>query len=266
VEETGRRQVLCPLVQTGEGYRIDFEAMEAACDAGTRMLLLCHPHNPTGRAFTRGELEGLAALVRRHDLLVLSDEIHADLMLEHRTHIPFAMLGEDIAARTITLTSPSKAFNVAGLVLAVAVFGSPALREKFGQLTGHVRGGRSAFGLSATAAAWQEGEPWLEAVRAQLRANLAMLTTFVNSRWPRIRYVAPEATYLAWLDCRGLGLGEEPFQFFLREARVALSEGPSFGEDGQGFVRLNFATSPEILAEILRRMDDALVRAGKAWR
>jgi len=264
VAETGRRPVLCPLVQTADGYRIDFDALAAACDAGTRMLLLCHPHNPTGRAFTREELAGLATLVRRHQLIVLSDEIHADLMLDARAHIPFATLGDDIAARTITLTSPSKAFNLAGLVLAVAVFGSPALREQFGRLTGHVRGGRSAFGISATAAAWEAGEPWLAAVLAQLRANRETVSAFVRERWPAIRYTPPEATYLAWLDCRALALGEEPWRFFLREARVALSEGPSFGAEGEGFVRLNFATSPVILEEILTRMDRALATAGRS--
>jgi len=264
VEETGRRQVLCPLQPRPEGYGIDFNALEAACDAGTRMLLLCHPHNPTGRAFTREELEGLAALVRRHNLIVVSDEIHADLMLDARPHLPFAMLGEDIAARTITLTSPSKAFNIAGLCLAVAVFGSPALRQRFGRLPDHLRGGRSAFGMAATAAAWQAGDPWLDAVLAQLRANRATVAEFVATRWPLVRHTPPEATYLAWLDCRALALGEEPWRFFLREARVALSEGPNFGAEGEGFVRLNFATSPAILQEILERMDRALITAGKS--
>jgi cystathionine beta-lyase len=173
-------------------------------------------------------------------------------------------LGEDIAQRTITLTSPSKAFNLAGLVLAVAVFGSPALRAQFGRLTEHVRGGRSAFGISATAAAWEAGEPWLTAVKARLRANRDTVSAFVRVRWPALRYTPPEATYLAWLDCRALDLGEEPWRFFLREARVALSEGPSFGTEGEGFVRLNFATAPEILAEILERMDRALTIAGKS--
>ena len=264
VGETGRRQVLCPLQPGPRGYEIDFDALDAACDAGTRMLLLCHPHNPTGRAFTREELEGLAEVVRRHNLIVVSDEIHADLMLDERPHLPFAMLGEDIAARTITLTSPSKAFNIAGLCLAVAVFGSTALRQRFGRLPDHVRGGRSAFGMAATAAAWQAGEPWLMAVLEQLRANRATVAAFVAARWPQVKHTPPEATYLAWLDCRGLELGEEPWRSFLREARVALSEGPNFGVEGEGFVRLNFATSPTILQEILERMDRALLTAGKS--
>ena len=118
--------------------------------------------------------------------------------------------------------------------------------------------------MAATAAAWQAGDPWLDAVLAQLRANRATVAEFVATRWPLIRHTPPEATYLAWLDCRALALGEEPWRFFLREARVALSEGPNFGAEGEGFVRLNFATSPEILQEILARMDRALITAGKS--
>lgn len=258
VEETGRRQVLCPLMQTTAGYRMDLEAMARAVDARTRMLLLCHPHNPTGRAYTRTELEDLAELVLRHDLRVISDEIHADLMLDARPHIPFASLSPEIAARTLTLTSPSKPFNVAGLCLATAIFGSPVLAKAFSHLPAHVRGGRSALGMAAARAAWTEGDAWLAGMLTQLRANRDRVSSFVSARWPRVRYTQPEATYLAWLDCRDLGLDEEPQRHFLKHAKVALSEGLAFGEEGRGFVRLNFATAPEILDEILRRMDQSL--------
>lgn len=258
VRETGRRVDACPLVQGDRGYTIDFDALERAIRPDTRVLLLCHPHNPTGRAFTRAELEGLAALVRRHDLTVISDEIHADLMLDERTHIPFAALADDIAARTLTLTSPSKPFNIAGLCLAAAVFGSEALRQRFDRLPAHVRGGRSALGIAAAKAAWSDGQPWLESTLALLRANRATVAEHVRTHWPRIGHTPPEATYLAWLDCRALGLDMAPHRYFLERARVALGEGPAFGPPGEGFVRLNFATTPEILAEILRRMDVAL--------
>lgn len=258
VAETGRRADTCALAWTDEGYRIDFAALERSIDARTRILLLCHPHNPTGRAFTREELEGLAALVLRHDLRVISDEIHADLMLTPRTHIPFASLSPEIAARTLTLTSPSKPFNIAGLCLAAAVFGSPALAKAFARLPEHVRGGRSALGMAAARAAWTEGDAWLEGTLALLRRNRDRIAEFVASRWPGVRHVEPEATYLAWLDFRALDLGMEPQKFFLTQARVGLSEGPAFGEEGKGWVRLNFATSPEVLEEILLRMDRAL--------
>jgi cystathionine beta-lyase len=258
VAETGRRADTCALRWTDAGYRIDFETLERSIDARTRILLLCHPHNPTGRAFTREELEGLAALVLRHDLRVISDEIHADLMLTPRAHIPFASLSPEIAARTLTLTSPSKPFNIAGLCLAVGIFGSSALAQAFAKLPEHVRGGRSALGMAAARAAWTEGDAWLEGTLALLRRNRDRIVEFVATRWPGVRHVAPEATYLAWLDFRALGLDMEPQKFFLTQAKVGLSEGPAFGEEGKGWVRLNFATSPEVLEEILQRMDRAL--------
>ena len=258
VAETARRADTCALRWTQEGYRIDFDALERSVDARTRIFLLCHPHNPSGRAFTREELEGLAAFALRHDLRVISDEIHADLMLAPRAHIPFASLSPEIAARTLTLTSPSKPFNIAGLCLATAVFGSPTLAEAFAKLPEHVRGGRSALGMAAARAAWTEGDAWLEGTLALLRRNRDRIVEFVSTRWPGVQHVAPEATYLAWLDFRALELGLEPQKFFLDRARVGLSEGPAFGVEGKGWVRLNFATSPEVLEEILERMDRAL--------
>lgn len=258
VKETGRRAVIAPLVQGANGYGVDFDALASIIDPETKILLLCHPHNPTGRAYTRDELIGLAELVLKHDLLVISDEIHADLMLEARQHIPFASLSPEISPRTITLTSPSKPFNIAGLSLACAVFGSDALKQKFLTIPAHVRGGRSALGMAAARAAWTASDPWLTEVLLRLRSNRATVADFVRQRWPLIKHTPPEATYLAWLDCRGLKLDVEPYRFFLEHAKVALGEGPAFGEAGRGCVRLNFATAPTILHEMLLRMDKAL--------
>ena len=258
VAETKRRADICPLVQQPSGYQIDFDALRRKFDARTKLLLLCHPHNPTGRAYTRTELEGLAELVLQHDLIVVSDEIHADLMLDARTHIPFASLSTEIAARTITLTSPSKPFNIAGLCLAAAVFGSEELRRRFMSMPAHVRGGRSALGMVAAFAAWTTAQPWLDATLTQLRANRARVAQFVASHWPQVKHCPPEATFLAWLDFRPLKLGMEPQKFFLEQAKVALGDGPAFGAAGEGFVRLNFATSPAILEEVLARMNAAL--------
>ena len=259
VDETQRRRVLCPLVTGAARYEIDFDALDAAA-AQSRLLLLCHPHNPTGRAFTRGELAGIAEIALRHDLIVVSDEIHADLMLDARPHVPFASLGPEIAARTLTLTAASKAFNIAGLCLACAVFGSPALRKRFASLPNHVRGGRSTLGMTAAAAAWRDGDAWLQETVQILRKNRAALADHLAREWPAIHHFPPEATYLAWLDCRALGLDEEPHRYFLREAKVALGEGPSFGPPGAGFVRVNFATTPALLQAVLARMSAALAR------
>jgi cystathionine beta-lyase len=192
----------------------------------------------------------------------VADEIHADLMLDARPHLPFASLAPEIAARTITLTAASKAFNVAGLCLACAVFGSAALRARFATLPNHVRGGRSTMGMTAAAAAWRDGDSWLDETLSTLRTNRERLATHVAREWSAIRHFPPEATYLAWLDCRELALGEEPYRWFLREAKVALGEGPSFGPPGVGHVRINFATTPAILDEVLGRMRGALARRG----
>lgn len=257
VAETGRRQMLCELTPGAGGYEIDFDAFAAAA-ARCTLLLLCHPHNPTGRAFTREELERIAEIVLRHRLIVVSDEIHADLMLDARRHIPFASLDPELATRTITLTSASKAFNIAGLCLACAVFGSATLRTDFAALPRHVRGARSTLGMTAAAAAWRDGDAWLDETLATLRANRETLATRVARDWPAVRHFPPEATYLGWLDCRALGLDEEPYRWFLRQAKVALGEGPTYGPPGAGHVRLNFALPPAVLEEVLDRMSAAL--------
>ena len=256
--ETGRRAVLCPLVVGATHYEIDFDALQTAVDSGTRVLMLCNPHNPSGRAFTRDELSGLAAFALRHDLIVISDEIHAELMLNGERHIPIASLSPDIAARTVTLMSASKAFNIAGLCMAFAHFGSAALRERFEALPAHTRGGTNTLAIAAVEAAWSAGQPWLDEVIDYLRGNRDHVAAHCREHWPAVRHFAPQATYLAWLDMRALGLPGKPQEFFLKQARVALSDGRAFGEEGEGFVRLNFATSRVILDAVLARMDAAL--------
>ncbi len=258
--ETGRRAVLCPLVAGTTRYEIDFEALAASVDAGTRVLMLCNPHNPSGRAFGRDELTRLAALACRHNLTVISDEIHAELMLNGERHIPIASLSPEIAARTVTLMSASKAFNIAGLCMAFAHFGSRDLRERFQKLPPHTRGGTNTLAIAAVQAAWQAGQPWLDDVIAYLRANRDHVAAHCRAHWPAVRHFSPEATYLAWLDMRAVGLPGNPQEFFLKQARVALSDGRAFGADGEGFVRLNFATSRAILDAVLARMDEALAR------
>lgn len=258
--ETGRRAVLCPLVAGNTRYEIDFDALAASVDAGTRVLMICSPHNPSGRAFAREELSQLAALACRHDLTVISDEIHAELMLNGERHIPIASLSPEIAARTVTLMSASKAFNIAGLCMAFAHFGSRALRERFQKLPAHTRGGTNTLAIAAVQAAWQAGQPWLDDVIAYLRANRDHVAAHCRAHWPLVRHFPPEATYLAWLDMRALGLPGNPQEFLLKQARVALSDGRAFGAAGEGFVRLNFATSRAILDAVLARIDEALAR------
>ena len=258
VREMRRTLVENPLVVAEGGYTVDLEGLRRVIDERTRIILLCNPHNPTGRAFRREEIEGIAELALARDLLVVSDEIHGDLVFPGCRHIPFASLSPEIEARTITLTSASKAFNIAGLRCAVAIFGSAELRKRFMECPGHLRGGLGSLGIAATEVAWRHSQPWLDEVLAYLEANRELLAEFIASQLPGVRHFRPEATYLAWLDCREIGLEPSPYEFFLSRAKVALSDGAAFGSPGRGFVRLNFATSRQILREALGRMAEAL--------
>jgi cysteine-S-conjugate beta-lyase len=257
IKEHGRTLLANELRRGPEGYALDLDDLRAKAKQA-KLLLLCNPHNPTGRAFRREELEAIAAIACEHDLFVISDEIHADLVFTPHRHIPFASLGEDAASRTITLYAASKAFNIAGLRCAVAIFGTPELKKRFNQFPRHLRGGLNGPGILATEAAWTHGDPWLADVLAYLRANRDFVADFVKRELPGVVHHAPEATYLAWLDCRVLKLAPTPHEFFLKQARVALSEGPNFGEPGVGFVRLNFATSRAILVRALEQMAKSL--------
>jgi cystathionine beta-lyase len=258
VRATGRRLIENPLARGATGYEVDLDALRASIDPGTRLLLLCNPHNPTGRVFRRAELEGMAELALRHDLVVVTDEIHADLVFSGSRHIPFASLAPEVALRTVTLTAASKAFNIAGLRCGVAIFGSDARKRRFDALPRHVRGGVGLLGFEALRAAWRYAQPWLDEVLAYLEARRDQVARFVAQELPGVRLHAPEGTYLAWLDCGALGLQPSPHAFFLQRARVGLSDGPAFGAPGQGFVRINFATSRAILGEALERMAKAL--------
>jgi len=261
VRDTGRRLVENPLVAGASRFEIDSDGLRAAGDGRTRVLMLCNPHNPTGRVFARAELEALAELALAHDWIVVSDEIHSDLVYD-AGHVPFGSLGPEVAERTVTLTSATKAFNIPGLRCACAHFGSAPLRKRFDAEPMHLRGGLGLPGIYATIAAWREGQPWLEHVTAYLRANRDFVAGFVGERFPGAVHFPPEATYLAWVDFRPLELPASPFRFFYDEARVAISEGAAFGAVGEGFGRINFATSRAILERALEAMAAAVERCG----
>jgi cysteine-S-conjugate beta-lyase len=255
---TKRRLVLCPLVNSAHGYEIDFDHMRSQVDQTTRVLLLCNPHNPTGRSFTRKELEQLAEIALANDLTIISDEIHADLVFKPSAHIPIASLSNEVAEHTVTLMSASKAFNIAGICMAFAVFGGDNLRKKYSQVPRHLRGGVSALSIAAVTAALTEGQDWLDETLAYLQSNRDYLSAHARSNWSDTIHHSPEATYLAWFDFSAYKLSPDPYEFFLKHAKVALSNGARFGEPGQGFVRLNFATSRAILSDIVSRMDGAI--------
>lgn len=258
VANQGRRLDENPLAPSASGYVIDLDRLRRETDGRTRILLLCNPHNPTGRAFRRDELEPLAALALERGWWVVADEIHQDLVFSGHRHVPFASLSREVEARTITLTAASKAFNIAGLRCGVAIFGSDEAKRRFCALPRHLRGGIGMLGIEALEVAWRDSEPWLDEVRAYLAANRAFVIDFVRDELPGVVLHPPEATYLAWLDCRALDLRPSPFAFFLENAKVALSDGATFGAPGRGFARINFATSRAILSEALERIAKAL--------
>ncbi|MFQ5698024.1 MAG: MalY/PatB family protein [Myxococcota bacterium] len=259
LQQTQRALVESPLALGPAGYEVDLDHLRSVGDARTRLLLLCNPHNPSGRVFTRAELEGIAQVALEQGWIVIADEIHADLVYEGRRHIPFASLSPEIAARTVTLTSATKAFNVAGMRCAVAAFGSRELKARFNALGGrHAHGGASTAGMLAMETAWRHCQPWLDHVVGYLEANRDFVARFAAENLEGIVTHVPEATYLAWLDCRALELPEGPHSFFLHRARVGLNDGATFGTPGDGYVRLNFATSRAILRELLERMAASL--------
>ena len=258
VAETGRRLDHSTMVRGGGRYEIDFDALRAAIDDRTRLLLLCTPHNPLGRVFERDELEALAELAIERDLVVVADEIHADIVYPGFRHIPFASLGPEAEARTVTMTSATKSFNIAGLRCAVVLFGSDRIAERFNAWPERIRGAVSSFGMEATRIAWTECDEWLDALLAHLEGNRDFLHAFVAERLPGMRMVLPAATYLGWLDCREFGLEPDPYRWFLDRARVGFNDGRDFGDGGEGHVRINFATSRAILAQVLERMEEAL--------
>ena len=232
----------------------DYDRLDAELsESGAEVWIVCHPQNPLGHVFDRIELERIAELAAKHDLVVVSDEIHADLVMPGQVHVPFESLGPDVSARTVTVTSASKAFNLAGLRWAVMHAGYAPLRATLDALPGHYLGAPNVMGVAATVAAWTSGADWLAAVIDVVDENRRALVELLAAHLPGARYTPPAATYLAWVDCRALGLGDDPSVTF-RERGVELSPGPQFGAPGLGHVRINLATSPSVLTELVGAM------------
>jgi len=263
--ELGRRVVEAPLRHSERGFELDLDALETAFAGGARTYLLCHPHNPTGRSFRREELQAIASLALRYGVTVVSDEIHAPLTLPGASHVPYLSLAGEAASHGVAVAGASKGWNLAGLKCALIVSGSDEMDARLEDaLPSHLRYHVGHLGVLASIVAFEHGGPWLDAVVAQLDRNRRSLETLVCSELPGVVYVPPQAGYLAWLDCRRLGLGEDPAAVFLEHGRVALSPGPSFGTQGRGFARLNFATSSALLAEAVERMAAAVRTSAEA--
>jgi cystathionine beta-lyase len=259
IEMMGRRPIGSPMERAGDDWSFDPGRLEReVAKAGCRTLIFVNPHNPTGHVFTRDELQAVADIAIRNDMLVVADEIFAELAYPPYRHIPLASLGPEIACRTVTLTSATKAFNLAGLRCAVAHVGANRLREALDRCPPDLFGVLDVLGVEATRAAWDKGDAWLAALMDHLRANRDLIAATLTTEAPGIGYHPPQAMFLAWLDCRRLETSTEPAAFFEAKARVLLSAGEGYGPGGKGFVRLNFATSATILTEMLNRMATAV--------
>lgn len=253
----GRELVEVPLV-AGEGLDLDGLA-DAFARPDVTAFLLCNPHNPTGDIWSREQLVEVATLARRHDVLVISDEIWAPLTMPGHAMTPYLSLGEELTGPDVALVAASKAFNLAGLKAAQVVAGSDETMKRLTErMPVEVTYSAGQLGVIASMAAYREGDAWLDATRAQIEANGRLVVSLLAEHLPDVAYVPGESTYLAWLDCRALDLGADPASVFLDKGRVAVNPGADFGAQGAGFVRLNLATTPEILSEAIRRMSVAL--------
>jgi cystathionine beta-lyase len=260
--KTGVPRMEAPLQEKAGGnrisYEVDFEAFERAAKK-IKILLLCHPHNPIGRIYSPRELADMAQICSTNDVLMVSDEIHSELLLDGNKFQPMAALGPEIANRTITLVAASKGFNVPGLLCAFAIIPNPEIRKRYQETVYKMGLHVTSPGLLAARVAYSGVcDAWLKALRKYLTTNRDFLVEYVAKNLPRVRVTVPDATYLAWLDFSELQLEPSPYEFFLKNARVALSDGKKFGMGSEQFARLNFGTSHKVLEEGLERMKKSL--------
>ncbi|GGE89385.1 cystathionine beta-lyase [Mycetocola zhadangensis] len=258
VTEAGASVLAIPLAestQTGTTQRrLDFDALESAFRDGARAFLLCNPHNPLGLVHTREDLEAVARLAAAYSVTVVSDEIHAPLTQPGSTFTPYLSVSDDARATGFAVHSASKAWNIAGLKCAVIVGQGEQSAEVMAALPIEVSWRTGQFGVLAGVAAYSEGEAWLDGVLASIAANIDLLDQLLAEHLPGVTWTRPNAGYLAWLDFRALGWGDDPADVILREARVALSAGVDFGEHGAGYARLNLACSPDLLTDAVTRI------------
>jgi cystathionine beta-lyase len=256
ITDFGRVAVRNPMRFHPDGWQIDFDHLETLVTPKTKVFMLCNPQNPTGRVFTRAELERLAAFVERHDLLVISDELHAELILDG-AHIPFASL-PGMRTRTVTLTGPCKAYNTAGLGGGVMIAHDTDLLERCKRATKGVMGHPNSLSMTMWQAGLEDTSGWLSDVLGYIRGNRDFLHAWLRDHLPEVRSAPLEGTYLAWLDFNALPDAHQLFKTFLEVAKVALNDGPPYGEGYSGWLRINLATSRAILTDALTRIERCL--------
>lgn len=256
----GRQMVENPLKIVNGRYVMDYEDLEKKIDGRTKMIILCSPHNPVGRVWTRSELEQLVEVCERKDIVIVSDEIHLDLILGKIKHTPTAIVSEKAMQRTVTLVAPSKSFNVAGLTNSAAIIPNKKLRDAFlNVLQNNSVGGGNIFGAVAQEAAYAHGEPWLEELLVYLRGNLKYFEDFLAEKIPVLKVYPLEGTYLAWVDCTSLGMDDASLkEFMLKKAKLWFDEGTMFGSGGSMFMRINIACPRSMLKMALERLEKAV--------
>lgn len=257
----GRHVVRAPLQRTESGYRFDAKVFEGAIRPNTKLFILCHPHNPTGNVWSEDELRTMGEICLRHGIIVVSDEIHADLVLNPaRKHVPFASLGEAFAANSVTCTAPSKTFNLAGLQCANIIVPDRRLREELHrQFDRNMTPFVNSLGMVAAEAAYTHGEPWLAGMLDYVRANQAFFARAVGDLRVGFSVLPADALYLAWMDCRSLGMDAEALDhFMLTQARLWLDKGHKLGPEGHGYMRVNLGCPRATVEEAVRRLKGAL--------
>jgi len=264
IRENGRRVVENPLVLSGTRWEMDFNGLESSIDAGTRMIVLCSPHNPVGRVWTRTELERLVDICSRRRIIIVSDEIHYDLVMPGFRHLPIASISPKASGITVTLLAATKTFNLAGLGGSLAIVEEPEIRKRLDAAHHALFGGlMNVFAAAASEAAWRQGERWLDELLAYIHENYQCAASFFRERLPAVRVLPLEGTYLPLLDMRSLGLPDDEISGRLRRnGGVWLDEGRKFGKGGEGFQRLNVACPRAILSDALERVARGLSSAG----
>lgn len=263
IENNGRIILNSRLKLEKGRYEIDFEDLDAKLGSGVKIMLLCSPHNPIGRVWSREELKRIGELCIKHDVVIISDEIHSDLVYSGNVHTPIASISQELAERTVTCIAPSKTFNIAGLSTSASIIPNKALHDRFNNTMKRLGIELSnLFGITALEAAYNFGEEWLDQLLAYLEGNIDFLIGYIETKIPRIKVIKPQGTYLVWLDCRELGMNQaELVDFFTNKALVGINDGTAFRAGGEGFMRLNAACPRSLLKEALERIEEAVNRS-----
>lgn len=259
-EHNGREIVMNPLRREGDSYTMDFEQLEQVIDDKCRILILANPHNPIGITWDKATLARLADIAVKHNLIVISDEIHCDMALYGNKHIPFASVSENAARCSITFGAPSKTFNIAGIVSSYAIVPDEALREKFfAWLTANEMDMATIFAMVATEAAFSEGEEWRQQMLSHIESNIDFVDEYLKANIPEVRAIKPQASYLVWLDFSALGLEHEKLiDMLVNDAHLAMNDGAMFGIGGEQHTRLNVGTQRAVLEQAMSQLKEAI--------